>query len=179
MRNEASSADQPGQTIRQAIDREKTDKRQSNKKTECNRMQTFSKFESGAVASDILVIVRGSVPKHQRHRQLKKKKKKKECTRDVNEDQTTAAATGTTVSPDTKLSAATEDESCVIGAGSTADIWDGTGSALVETEIERVGRTARENQSSLKREERERSERKIREISEISEISEVRRNSVA
>lgn len=77
MRNEASSADQPGQTIRQAIDREKTDKRQSNKKTECNRMQTFSKFESGAVASDILVIVRGSVPKHQRHRQLKKKKKKR------------------------------------------------------------------------------------------------------
>lgn len=87
----------------------------------------FSKFESGAVASDILVVVRGLVSEHQRHRQLKK-----ECTRDVNEDQTAAAVTGTIAGSDIKLSAVRKDEGCVISAGNAAEIWDGTRSALVE-----------------------------------------------
>lgn len=85
------------------------------------------------MASDILVVVRGLVSEHQRHRQLKK-----ECTRDVNEDQTAAAVTGTIAGSDIKLSAVREDEGCVISAGSTAEIWDGTKSALVEAEVERV-----------------------------------------
>lgn len=57
---------------------------------------------------------------HQRHRQSRK-----ECTRDVNEDQTAAAATGTIAGSDIRLSAVREDEGCGISAGSAAEIWDG------------------------------------------------------